>query len=197
MKEIYEHQSQKINWYVADNGWTKGDKNEIRRVAKKSGNMVDLKVRFFKSKSELILRLNQKTYEKQKITNFTVYSHGFVGYLDFGYNGKNGHDVRFKLYRSDIGYIKKQSFSKPVSTFYSCQTAATDENGKSFAKQWQKRIGGITNAYACKTDYSNINHKYNLRITNFIYYAFGRHSKASITPSLNYPTGTLPVSYGK
>lgn len=197
LKEIYEHQSQKINWYVADNGWTKGDKNEIRRVAKKSGNMVDLKVRFFKSKSELILRLNQKTYEKQKITNFTVYSHGFVGYLDFGYNGKNGNDVRFKLYRSDIGYIKKQSFSKPVSTFYSCQTAATDENGKSFAKQWQKRIGGITNAYACKTDYSNINHKYNLRITNFIYYAFGRHSKASITPSLNYPTGTLPVSYGK
>lgn len=88
LKEIYEHQSQKINWYVADNGWTKGDKNEIRRVAKKSGNMVDLKVRFFKSKSELILRLNQKTYEKQKITNFTVYSHGFVGYLDFGYNGK-------------------------------------------------------------------------------------------------------------
>ena len=30
LKEIYEHQSQKINWYIADSGWTKGDKNEMK-----------------------------------------------------------------------------------------------------------------------------------------------------------------------
>lgn len=195
LKEIYGHQSQKINWYIADNGWTKSDKNTMRKVAKKSGNMVDIKVRFFKSKSDLILRLNQKTYETDKITNFTVYSHGFPGYLDFGYNYANKNDVKFKLYSSDIGYIKSSSFNKPISSFYSCKTAADDSKKRNFAKTWQKRMGGTTVAYKGSTDYTDINRVFKNRIGNYAFLTL--FPKLMITPSINYPTGAGFKVYGK
>ena len=165
----------------------------MRTLAKKSGNIIDLKVRFFKSKSELILRLNQKQYEKKKITNFTVYSHGFPGHLDFGYKKDNENCVAFKLYSTDIGYIKKESFRRPQSVFYSCNTAKEDGKGHNFAKIWQKRFGGYTKAFRAKTDYSEIRKRFEDSGVEFLYRMM--HTFPEIMPSFRYPTGEKMIWY--
>ena len=137
--------------------------------------------------------MNQKTYEKQKITNFTVYSHGFAGHLDFGYNKKNKNCVTFKLYSTDIGYIKKESFRRPQSIFYSCNTAKEDSKGHNFAKMWQERFGGYTKAFRDETNYGDIRKRFEDTGADWIYRH--THDFPKIMPSFRYPTGKKMIWY--
>ena len=163
-------------WLIADNGWTKKDKSSLKKNAKKYSNV---RIKYFKSSSKLIKILNKPTFKKDKITDFTVFSHGLVGKLalgyDYSYDSSKSNKLDFKI--KHISKVKKSSFNYPRSIFYACNIATNTSAGKNFAKRWSKRFWSTTTAYKGKTDYADI------RNTTWLDYI----ADLGIRPARNYP----------
>lgn len=163
-------------WLIADNGWTKKDKSSFKKNAKKYSNV---RIKYFKSSSKLIKILNKPTFKKDKITDFTVFSHGLVGKLalgyDYSYDSSKSNKLDFKI--KHISKVKKSSFNYPRSIFYACNIATNTSAGKNFAKRWSKRFWSTTTAYKGKTDYADI------RNTTWLDYI----ADLGIRPARNYP----------
>lgn len=182
-------------WFIADRGWTKKDKRAFKKQAKKCGAK---QTKFFKSANNLIAKLNSKKFNKDKITDFSVFSHGFPGKIAFGYNGaKKTKNGKLTLKVSKIKKIKKRSFSSCLlSTFYSCRTASTENGSKNFAKKWNNRFGGTTIAWKGRTDYGKINYIPGYNWWDMKYYESMYGGKKSITPARQLPTGIDLRIYG-
>lgn len=91
-----------------------------------------------------------------KITKFTVFSHGLVGTVELGYNQYNQKDL--SLDANWIGGLFSEAFDNPNSAFYSCNTG-TDQGGiwgYNFAQAWVNKTGGRTWAARGTTSYYNI-----------------------------------------
>lgn len=196
LKEIGIFADEKIEWMIADCGWTKNDKKKIREEAFKYGNSKKTKIIYFKSKNQLINRINKKRKKQTKITDFTVFAHGRPQKIMFGYDYVN-ENKKFTLKRSDIKKIHKKSFNKPTSRFFSCRTAKEDKKGNSFALTWIRRFGGATTAYVEQTDYSNINqtHEFDNEIYQWMYDHQKVNHRKFPQASLHYPEGEGKVTY--
>lgn len=146
---------EKKYWLIADNGWTKKDKSSFKKTAKKYG---EIKIKYFRSSKKLIKILNGQRFQKDKIDIFTVFSHGLVGKIAFGYDYSynSSESNKLDLTIKQISKIKKSSFNYPTSHFYTCNAATKNEEGKSFARRWSKRFWSTTTAYVGKTYYGDI-----------------------------------------
>ena len=176
-------------WFIAKRGWSKSDKKAFKKQAKKCGAVKPI---YFKSTKKLISKLNSKKFKKDKISDFTVFAHGFPGKITFGYNYTDGTDNdKLTMKCSQIKKISKDSFvTYPTSIFYSCRTAATDDNGKNnFAKKWNKRFGGGTIAFEGRTDYSEINYLPGYSWWDMHLYERKHGGKKFRTPARQLPTG--------
>ena len=71
------HTDENITWIIADNGWSKLNKKELRKEAK----YLNVDIRFIEDKEELFAYLNYKNGTENeriedKITDISVFSHG-------------------------------------------------------------------------------------------------------------------------
>lgn len=103
-------------WFIAKRGWSKSDKKAFKKQAKKCGAVKPI---YFKSTKKLISKLNSKKFKKDKISDFTVFAHGFPGKITFGYNYTDGTDNdKLTMKCSQIKKISKDSFvTYPTSIF--------------------------------------------------------------------------------
>ena len=176
-------------WFIADRGWKKSDKKAFKKQAKKYGTVKPI---FFKSTDELISKLNSKKFRKDKISDFTVFSHGFPGKITFGYDYTDGTDNdKLTMKYSKIKKIQKRTFATcPTSIFYSCRTAATNDKGKNnFAQKWFERFGGAVIAFEGKTDYSEINYFPGYSWLDMRLYERKHGGKKFRIPARQLPTG--------
>ena len=166
-----------ITWLVSNAGWTNADINAIQRVA--SSENVNLY--FINNKSDLINYINNKTTPKELprvaapgnatrandikhtrnedlITEFSVFSHGFVkdgGTVSLGYNYEDeDYNKSLNLTINDIASINSGAFNTPQTNFYSCNTGTAGKD--SFAQYWVNRVCGLTYAFNGKTSYKNV-----------------------------------------
>ena len=110
--------SGEIKWLIADNGWTKQNKDDFKKEVQRIG---DIKIQYFKSRKKFIKIINQ-TSVNDPIKTFTVFSHGFPGKISFGYDySTNQKKLDFRL--KDISKLKRSAFKNTGSIFYSCRTA--------------------------------------------------------------------------
>ena len=182
-------------WFIADRGWKKSDRKAFKNQAKKYGTVKPI---FFKSTDKLISKLNSKKFKKDKISDFTVFSHGFPGKITFGYDGTDGTDNdELTMKCSKIKKIKKRAFATyPTSIFYSCRTAATNDKGKNnFAQKWFKRFGGAVIAFEGQTEYSEINYFPGYKWWQMRSYEHKHGGKEFITPARQLPTGINEIFY--
>ena len=142
-----------IAWLIADAGWSDKDwANFSEAVSKLGVSIVRLS-----SANELVDYINNKTggnsRANDKITSFTVFSHGFDDKLSLGYNyDDKGYDKNLDFCTSAINRISSNAFENPLSWFYSCNTGTTYRN-TNFAQTWASRVGGTTWAYKGQTTY--------------------------------------------
>ncbi|MEF2115258.1 MULTISPECIES: glycoside hydrolase domain-containing protein [Clostridium] len=106
---------------------------------------------FVRTKKELLNYLNTATINgtgkrTQAIKEFTLFGHGYKGFLQFG------DDYTIDII--DINGIHSNVFYMCNSVFYSCNTGTNGE--KSFAYAWQHHLGGKVKACVNKTDYEKI-----------------------------------------
>ncbi|MCM1237473.1 MAG: RHS repeat-associated core domain-containing protein, partial [Ruminococcus flavefaciens] len=194
INELKANGKKNIYWYIANNGWSQKDMRTFTDFAKGKATIV-----FFWGKTGLCNYINSdvRKKKKRKINSFTVFSHGFIGKVAFGYNyvSANPH---LTLENEDIEKILPRSFSKNAYvSFYSCNTATGGKD--SFANEWfghLKKVKG--HAYEGKTDYSCINVEGGAK--NDVCYIWNRvwgnlKDKEYPTASLNYPTGKNIVRY--
>lgn len=86
--------SGEIKWLIADNGWTKQNKDDFKKEVQRIG---DIKIQYFKSRKKFIKIINQ-TSVNDPIKTFTVFSHGFPGKISFGYDySTNQKKLDFRL----------------------------------------------------------------------------------------------------
>ncbi len=148
------NRDESIAWLIADAGWSNTDwSNFLKAVEELKVDIV--KVR---SKEELISYVNNKkcgdSRENDKITKFTVFSHGMTGKLMLGYNYSTSYNSNLNFYTSDIARIDSNAFDNPDSWFGSCNTGTGGSN--SFAQAWASKVRGKTTAFEGKTTYAYI-----------------------------------------
>jgi len=173
---IDDNQDETITWIIADSGWSEADKKALKShfyssvpVANPSEyrNKPVVNVVFINDINELTNYINSKDVnngeltnarETDKITEFTVFSHGSYkdsGILMLGYNETDNYNTRLNLNVKGIEKIKSEAFAaKSKSEFYSCNLAIDKEDG--FAKKWADMTGGYVMAFNGRTDYSYI-----------------------------------------
>ncbi|MNN58218.1 hypothetical protein D3C81_1732550 [compost metagenome] len=88
---------------------------------------------------------------KDKITSYTLFSHGLKEMVPLGYDYSNSRNKDLDLTKSNIKNINSNAFDNPTSWFYSCNTGTGGD--KSFAQAWVKQVGGTTWAFKGKTTY--------------------------------------------
>ena len=180
--------SGEIKWLIADNGWTKQNKDDFKKEVQRIG---DIKIQYFKSRKKFIKIINQ-TSVNDPIKTFTVFSHGFPGKISFGYDySTNQKKLDFRL--KDISKLKRSAFKNTGSIFYSCRTAKGSSE-KNFARRWQNLTTGTVTAYEGRTNYKYINSEYS-GASYYMHRAWnkirGKKDKKRRFPqkSLNMPTG--------
>ena len=180
--------SGEIKWLIADNGWTKQNKDDFKKEVQRIG---DIKIQYFKSRKKFIKIINQ-TSVNDPIKTFTVFSHGFPGKISFGYDySTNQKKLDFRL--KDISKLKRSAFKNTGSIFYSCRTAK-GASEKNFARRWQNLTTGTVTAYEGRTNYKYINSEYS-DASYYMHRAWnkirGKKDKKRRFPqkSLNMPTG--------
>lgn len=155
LKKIWElrkgNPNETIAWLVADEGWNDGDwANFSKAVSTLNVNTVRLS-----SSDDFINYINKKTggnsRMNDKITSFTLFSHGLKGKIPLGYNYSSSYNANLDLTVANIKNINGKAFDTPLSWFYSCNTATGGR--KSFAQAWVNQVGGRTQAYEGKTTY--------------------------------------------
>ncbi|MBD3920026.1 RHS repeat protein [Paenibacillus sp. PR3] len=155
LKKIMElreaNPNETIAWLIADAGWSDEDwANFSEAVSSLNVNIVKLS-----SADDFINYINNKTggnsRMNDKITSFTVFSHGLTGMIPLGYNYSSSYNQNLNLTIANIQYINSNAFSDPTSWFYSCNTGTG--GSQSFAQAWVNQVGGTTWAYEGKTTY--------------------------------------------
>ncbi|MCL2011172.1 MAG: hypothetical protein FWG75_00015 [Cystobacterineae bacterium] len=162
---------QGATWLVADIGWT-ADQRKFIEEAATSRNIPML---WFKSARELTQYINKnyigdrgpedpsKASAERKgnlIRTFHVYSHGYVDSVELGH-GNAGQDA-FSWTKESLDNIDPAAFeggsqllSLSFSKFYACNTGTGESD--SFAQKWANITNASVQAYAGKTNYSDIN----------------------------------------
>lgn len=144
-----------IAWLIGDAGWSDDDWANFSEVVSK----FNVSIVRLSSADDLVNYINNKTggdsRANDKITSFTVFSHGFEGKISLGYNYDNdGYNKSLDFSTGDIDSIHSYAFDNPTSWFYSCKTGTGGNN--SFAQAWANQVGGTTWAYKGKTTYQYI-----------------------------------------
>ena len=192
-KEMNSNES--ITWLIASSGWDYEEKRQFEDVASDIG----VGIKFIGNKNTLIdyinnkYEANKKTRHLDRITNFVVFSHGFLidsGVVSLGYNYiDDNYNTSLDIYKSDIiNSIYATAFNNPISYFYSCNTGTAGDN--SFAQTWVNKFKGVTYAFSGKSDYGSIGNGFHpldvlsRKLHNFSYYG-----------SANYPVADVGASF--
>ncbi|MEG0296606.1 MAG: SH3 domain-containing protein [Clostridium sp.] len=152
IRDIKQFESyDKITWLISRYRYSDTDLVNFEDSAKKLG----VNIKFFDSVSELIEYINTGR-SSVKITSFTVFAHGYPGWISLGAGSGLGSSLAFEM--SDIKRLNRAAFDSVYTEFYSCRTAAlhTPTSSESFADIWYKQVGGYVKAAVCRTDYAVI-----------------------------------------
>ena len=158
LKEIesYSGKESKI-LMITDVGLTDADKEMIQRRA----DFYGYNVRYFTDAADLNDYINNGSDSNRAddpISKFRVFSHGYIGSVEFGHGlGLSSEDKEKLSWTIDkIKQLDPNAFKKTDSIFYSCNTG-TQTNGTSFAQEWSNITGGKTKAAVGQTWYGDIN----------------------------------------
>lgn len=144
--------NENISWLIADSGWSDADwGNFSSAVSGMNVNVVKIQ-----SAQGLIDYLNNKnggdSRANDKITGFTLFSHGFKNVVSLGYNyNDDSYNTGLNFYTNDISQLNSDAFDNPISWFGSCNTGTG--GSKSFAQTWANKVGGETYAFEGKSTY--------------------------------------------
>ena len=184
---------EQVTWAISTAGYSEKDLKRFQEIADEYG----VTLVKFDSAAELQNYINSKSTDQwnlskdrtnDKITKFTVFSHGVKGKVTLGLGQPNSNTL--DLDKNWIGGVFGEAFNNPNSAFYSCNTGTGGDD--SFAQAWVNQVGGRTWAVADgKTDYANMNQgeswldKLNRAVNGFNTYG-----------SRNYPTaGKAPAKF--
>lgn len=187
--------NENITWIIADEGWSRNDKNAFQSLVDSLNSYVDntISLKMISHKDELINYINNKSggnsRANDKIEKFALFSHGWDGTISLGYN-YSIYNTNLDLKTSDISKISGSAFDNPNSAFYSCNTGTSGSS--SFAQKWVNQVSGKTWAFVGKSEYTYMNsgESWESKVSRF---NFG----FSFYGSANYPIGaTSIVTFG-
>ncbi|MDP4093472.1 MAG: RHS repeat-associated core domain-containing protein [Bacillota bacterium] len=175
--------SESITWIIAMTGYSDSDRKRFIEDA----NDIGINIRFIHSNGDLLDYINIKdggNRQEDKITEFDVFAHGYVGSIELGLHQPDEKNLSFSI--NDIKNIDKNAFNNPNAKFYTCNTGTSVNGGNSFAQEWVNKVGGKALAFIGKTSYDNINKGESIwsKINRYLY-GFSWYG------SKNYPSAGL------
>ena len=135
-----------ITWMVESDGYTEEQLKEIEDIAK----MYGVNLKYIDSAEDLINHINgtdgEYDRDKTKITDISIFAHGVRdngGILSLDYQGDDPINILSKEIKGSS--INRNAFSNVHTFFGSCNMGTVTE-GRSFAGEWVKKIGGTAEA---------------------------------------------------
>lgn len=180
IKQIKDWQSEDnkdIMWIVTDSGYSNTDIERIKEVAEK----YNVHLMLIDNADEIINYLNTgkdadgniiENRVLTKISDVSVFSHGVRDggdtlALDYHYGEDNvNNTININVNNLESTNINKDNFNNTYTYFAACNIG-TIQDGKSFASEWAKKVGGEAEAICDptsedeaggQTSYDNINH---------------------------------------
>lgn len=193
---------EKVTWAVMNKGYSADDIKKFQSIAKDKGVTFVL----LNTDKELIRYVNRQVStpagvpekelpditklstgrENDPITNMTIFGHGFVGSMEFGYHQSNPENL--SVGTDDIGLLNAGAFNNATIDLFTCNagtpTDGTTNVWSSFAGQLATQTNTKVTGYLGKTDYAKMNEgqgigdKINRRMNGF-----------NTNGSVNLPTG--------
>lgn len=173
---------EQVTWAIMNTGYTDEQIESFRSTAKELG----VELVLLNSADDLALYLNKKTTKpyggargtpispeekietvsderkKDLVTDVSIFGHGFVGSMEFGYRQTNSTEFSFGI--DDIAKLNSEAFNNEVCgiEIYTCNAATPTDSAEkdlwsSFAGELAKQTKTYVTGYQRRTDYAKIN----------------------------------------
>jgi hypothetical protein len=208
--------TEKVTWTVMNKGYSADDIAKFQSVAKENGvtfvllNTDKELIRYVNRQrttpagveESKLPAINELTDDRKndQVTDMTVFGHGFVGSMEFGYHQPNPENL--SVGTDDIGLFNSGAFNNANIDLFTCN-AGTPTDGtttnlwSSFAGQLATQTNSKVTGYFGKTDYAGMNtgqgfsEKWNRKTNGFntngsLRLPTGGNQNGTTTPSIRY-----------